>query len=323
MSTPTSSPATRPTLYLLILLAALVGAYGFKLRTQGVFACPGSGYTAGNYLGYCNAPNFGEYDHGAFWYGLEPEALRAAARAEVLFLGNSRMEFGFSSAATDQWFTGQGIRHYLLGFTFLENATFAAPLLEKIKPGAKVYVINVDQFFTETRTLPGTELTSGADVKDRYRDKRGWQQVQRQVCTHVPKLCGNKVSFYRNRTNGHWQMAGYAPGGPRVVADDPPSDQDEWAADAALAQAFIAKLPVPKECVLLTLVPSPTTRSAEARAIATAVGLPLSIPEVSGLQTVDDTHLNTASAERWSAAFLDLAGPRIRHCLDNRPDSAH
>jgi hypothetical protein len=317
MSTLTRPAAVRPAIYLLILVAALTAAYVFKLRTGGIFACPGAGYTSSNYLGYCNAPTFGEYDHGALWFGLEPEASSAAARADVLFIGNSRMEFGFSAAATDRWFAAQGARHYLLGFTFLENATFAAPLLERIKPRALVYVINVDGFFTTEKTLPGAELTSGADVRQRFSEKRAWQRVHRPLCTRLPRLCGNRVAFFRERDNGHWQMEGFAPGGPLAMADEPPTDQTQWDQDAALARAFIAKLPVAPGCVLLTVVPSPTTRRAEAQAIATAVGLPLLSPAVPGLQTVDDTHMSRASAERWSAAFLELAGPRIRQCLGN------
>ena len=323
MSTSTQPAALRPGFYLLILVMALVGAYAFKLRTQGVFACPGAGYTSDNYLGYCNASAFGEYDHGAFWFGLEPAAQSAAARADVLFIGNSRMQFGFSAPATERWFAALGVRHYLLGFTFLENATFSAPLLEKLKPRARVYVINVDQFFTAEKTLPGTELTNADDtVRERYAEKRTWQNVHRALCGRVPKLCGNKIAFFRDRENGHWQMAGFVSGGPLPVADAPSGTPEEWNRDAALARAFVARLPVAKGCVLLTLVPSPTTRRAEAQAIAAALGLPLLSPEVPGLQTVDDTHLSSASAQRWSAAFLDLAGAQIRQCLGDGPAAA-
>ena len=34
--------------------------------------------------------SYGDYDHGAIWFGLEPAADAAAANAQVLFLGNSR-----------------------------------------------------------------------------------------------------------------------------------------------------------------------------------------------------------------------------------------
>lgn len=307
--------AVRPTLYVSILVAALVGAYAFKLRTQGIFACPASGYSAAGYLGYCNATAYGEYDHGAFWYGLEPAAAGDAAAADVLFIGNSRMEFGFSADATERWFTGRGVRHYLMGFTFLENETFTAPLLAQMKPRARVYVIDVDQFFTDEETRPGAELLHGAESRERVAEKRRWQRVHAPLCGRLPHLCGNHIAFYRLPHNGHWLARGSTPEEPETVADEAPSDQARWQHYADMARRFVSALPVPRDCVVLTIVPSPTTRRAEAGAIAAALDLPLVAPRVEGLRTFDDTHLDASSAERWSAAFLDAAGPRIGQCL--------
>jgi hypothetical protein len=291
---------------------------------QGIFACPVLGSAANAYLGYCNAVGYGDYDHGAFWFNLEPEAIRSAQGADVLFLGNSRMEFGFSAAATSKWFENLGLRHYLMGFTFVENATFATPLLAKLQPQARVYVINVDQFFTTTETKAGVGLIHASDGRDRYTDKRAWQRVQRPLCTAVPKLCGNSIAFFRYREDGHWQVRGVAPEKPDMVADAPLSDQnqDQWQNDADIARQFISQLPVDHSCVLLTIVPSPTTRRAEAEAIATSVGLPLIAPKVEHLTTFDDTHLDASSAERWSSAFLEAAGPRIRECTSRGAGAA-
>jgi hypothetical protein len=285
------------------------------LRTHGIFACPAQGYAADSYLGYCNAGGYGEYDHGAFWFGLEPEAQQAARAADVLFLGNSRMQFGFSSSVTEQWFRALGLRHYLMGFTFQENATFTTPLLARLKPSARVYVIDVDEFFTETETVPGSSLLEGIHTLGHYLERQRWQAVQRPLCGAVPALCGRRIAFFRRRDNGHWQAEGEALEQPETIADAPPADQDQWHRDGDIARAFIARLPVEPRCVVLTVVPSPTTRRAEAQAIADAVGLPLIAPKIEGLKTFDDTHLDGGSAERWSSAFLDAAGADIRHCL--------
>ena len=139
----------RPILYSAIVIASLPATYIYKLRTEGIFACTAAGYPVDGYLGYCGASAYGDYDHGALWFNLEPEATRAAANADVLFLGNSRMQFGLSTAATDNWFAAEGAQHYLLGFSHLENETFTRPLLAKLRPRARVYVINVDRFFDD------------------------------------------------------------------------------------------------------------------------------------------------------------------------------
>lgn len=123
-----------PALYVLIILAVMAAAFLYSLRWNGIFACPANAYDGGSYLGYCQASAYGDYDHGAFWFALEPKAREAVASADVLFLGNSRMQFGFSSPALGRWFTANGFRYYLLGFSHSENVTFIGPLLQRLQP---------------------------------------------------------------------------------------------------------------------------------------------------------------------------------------------
>jgi hypothetical protein len=306
-----------PLVYSALLIAALMGGYAFKLRTQGIFACSPAGYYAPlSYLGYCDAKAYGDYDHGAFWYGLEPEALHRAADAQVLFLGSSRMQFAFSSQATDRWFDATAATHYLMGFTSTENATFASPLLAKLHSRAKVYVINVDRFFTDQETEPGADLLHERnEAQRRYRQKRLWQQMHRKLCTRIAALCGKSFAYYRNPITGHWKVRGNAKRDQSPTADAPTENPLFWQDNGRRAQQFIASLPVQPSCVLLTIVPYPGTRHAEAKAIAAAAGADLIDPPLDGLRTFDGSHLDHDSAERFSTAFYEMAGARIRHCL--------
>ncbi len=65
----------------------------------------------------------------------------------------------------------------------------------------------------------------------------------------------------------------------------------------------------------LTMVPTVNTRIGTARAIAQGLGRDLIAPELEGLNTFDESHLDQESAQRWSAAFLSAAGPEIQKCL--------
>lgn len=311
-------PVIHPALYGAILVLCMVGTYVYKLRAHGIFACTAQGYYASTsaYLGYCNATAYGDYDHGAFWFGLEPAAQRGAIDADVLFLGSSRMEFGFSTQTTDQWFAAPAVPHYLMGFTHTENVSFVGPLLARLKPHARVYVINVDQFFYDTETGPASEILHDGDVGRRYSEKKLWQRLHRSLCTKLRRICGNDFTYYRSREHGHWKTFGANKVDAAPVSDGPISDQDQWQHYAAVAEQFISKLPVDRACVVLTVVPYPSTQIAEDRAIADAVGIELVNPQLEGLHTFDGSHLDLQSAERWSKAFFDVAGPRIRHCLD-------
>ena len=89
----------RPTVYILILLCACVFSCLYKLRADNIFSCQASGYTADTYLAYCDAPGYGDYDHGAFWFGLEPSAEISAKSAEIThFDPNFRMPWDSAKA---------------------------------------------------------------------------------------------------------------------------------------------------------------------------------------------------------------------------------
>lgn len=313
--------SARPGLYILILVCSVLGAFTYKTRGEGVFACPGSGYGPNHYLAHCETTGYADYDHGAFWFGLEPDARRHAANADVVFLGSSRMQFAFSTAATNSWFASIGIPYYLLGFTYTENVQFAAPLLSELKPRARVYVINVDRFFDDTReTPPAKQILRENDARTRYQDKKFWQSWHKTVCTTAPAVCGTRPAFFRSRENGAWELEGSIDewnAATKATADGPASDAERWDHFAALGQKFLSKLPVARSCVLLTIAPYDATKRAEAQAIADALGLELVAPQLKGVRTFDGSHLDRQSAERWSQAFFDAAGPRIRKCLDN------
>ena len=44
------------------------------------------------------------------------------------------------------------------------------------------------------------------------------------------------------------------------------------------------------------------------------------LPELDGLATFDRSHLNEASAERWSAAVLGKIGPVLDRCIGRAAD---
>jgi hypothetical protein len=311
----------RPSLYILILLLALAGSLTVKLRARGVFACPAS-YGATSYLSDCNAAAYGDYDHGAFWFGLEPEASLAVADAKVLFLGNSRVQFALSTPSTAQWFADAGISFYLLGLSHSETVTYFAPLLPKIGPRAHVFVVNVDRFFDDRISPPTAQILQGRDIGARYREKQSWQTLHKPLCSALAFICGNEMAVYRARGDGTWRTSGTLPAAGRAVSEGEPSNVERWPEYVSLAKKFMAQLDTQPQCVLLTLVPTVQTKRAEAQAIADALGLPLIAPRIDDLKTFDGSHLDPASANRWSAAFLEIAGSRIRECAAKRAVSA-
>jgi hypothetical protein len=310
--------AYRLTLYICVLLAASVGAYGYWVRTHTIFACQASGYSAERYLAYCNGANYAEYEHGAFYFNLEPFVQDSVRNADVLFLGNSRLQVAFSTVPTAQWFSTNSARYYLLGFSYFENALFEGKLLSRIHhPRAKVYIINLDDFFDNSETIPVHMILHDPKARDKYESKRFWQNIHERVCGTFVALCGHQFSTFRSRVTGAYQWEG-ASGKMVPVSYDPVVDQNAAGNRIAVAIDFLSRFTEGK-CVILTIVPYVGTKIRTAEAIARGVGLKLVTPGiVQGLHTFDGTHLDQPSARRWSQAFFQVAGPKIRSCLANR-----
>ncbi len=314
----TGRPLTRarPVLYLALLIVAVLLAYARELRLESIYACPADGYSADRYLAYCQANRYGDYEHGAFWFGLEPAAGRALSASQVVFLGNSRVQWGFSSAPTAGWFSGASASYYLLGFSYYETYQFEQGLLDRYAPRPRAYVINVDAFFQSPPSLPARYvMDGGADAWFNYQSKRLLQVTHRALCARWRRLCGDSFAAYRSRSTGAWSFDRTPPPNKPVSNDPAAADPGRVRRELAIARSFLGRLPVSEECVLLTLVPTVKTERANAQALAAALGMPLIAPEPTGLTTFDGSHLEPASAARWSEAFFAAAGARLHHCL--------
>ena len=306
--------AARSGLYILLLLAVALGAGAYGLRKYGIFSCQASGYGSDGYLGYCGATSYGDYDHGAIWFGLEPAASASAANARVLFLGNSGTVFALSSKATADWFSSLSESYYLLGFSHFENYTFEAPLLRKLRPRAKVYVINIDSFFERSETGPGKTVMRDESARTRYEEKRKWQRIHKAVCTTFEAICGHDEAIFRSRSTGSWFLTDNRFTSAAVSYDEN-IDQNMLGSYTAIGKDFLPSLSADQACIILTIVPTVKTGIGTAKAIASALGLNLVAPRLAGLVTFDHVHLDPESAQRWSTAFLDGAGPQIGKCL--------
>jgi hypothetical protein len=307
--------ADGPAGYVAVLLVAVIGAVAYSIRADSVFACQANGYGPGQYLAYCNVDGYGEYDHGAFWFGLEPETHEAARRADVVFLGNSRLQFAFSAPSTSDWFASRSASYYLLGFSENERYRFEEQLVNRIGARARAYVVNVDRFFEESVSPSARQLMDDDSAKGRIERKRVWQRLHAPACTAAPALCGREYAIFRSRETGAWTRAGRLRASKKPTSENSQLEDVRVERERAIASTFLARLGVPRECVILTVVPTVNGQRAHAAALAAALGHDLVSPTLDGLATFDGSHLDDRSADRWGAAFFEAAGPRIASCV--------
>jgi hypothetical protein len=309
--------AKQPTIYICFILAAALLSCAYAFRTHTLFACQADGYSTDRYIAYCNGENYGEYEHGAFYFDLEPSAQYFSRDADVLFLGNSRLQVALSTAATANWFSAAEARYYLMGFAYFENMNFTEKLLSRIRPRARVYVINIDDFFDRSETPPVKTILHDPEARRRYEVKRLWQLVHEPICKPFARLCGDKFVIFRSRETGaYYEEGGAAERKITPVSYDQVVNQKVVSDNATAAIDFVSLFAQGK-CVILTMVPFVGTKIANANAIATRLGMKLVTPgPLQGLQTFDGYHLDRPSAERWSQAFFQIAGSSIRSCLE-------
>jgi hypothetical protein len=308
--------ASQPAIYICVILVATLVAYAYELRTHTIFSCQADGYKTDRYLAYCNGANYADYEHGAFYFDLEPSAQSFSRNADVLFLGNSRLQVAFSTIATADWFSATSARYYLLGFSYFENVIFAEKLLRRIRPRARVYVINVDDFFDRSETIPVKAILHDPEARHRYEVKRLWQRVHEPICKTFAVLCGDKFVIFRSLETGAYYTEGTAEQKITPVSYNQVISQNVVDSNTAAAIDFLSHFAQGK-CVILTMVPFVGTKIGNANAIAAGLGMKLVTPGIpEGLHTYDGYHLDQPSAQRWSQAFFQVAGSEIRSCLE-------
>jgi len=310
--------ALRLASYVCVLVVASIGTYAYWVRADTIFACQANGYGPDWYLAYCNGANYGDYEHGAFQFNLEPSVENSVKDADVLFLGDSRLQIALSTPATQHWFAAHSTSYYLMGFSYYENAFFEGELLRRIHPHAAVYIINVNDFFVRSETIPVHLILHDPRAREKYEAKRFWQPLHEWACKRFAWICGHQFVIFRSRTTGTYRTEGAVRPKEVPVSYDRAVSQEVVDNRVPTATHFLSDFTRGK-CVILTIVPYVGTQLGTAKAIARRLGLPLVTPGIlPGLHTFDGYHLDQPSARRWSRAFFKVAGPLIQSCQANR-----
>ena len=286
------------------------------------FACRTQPHGPDDFLAYCRSPRYGDYEHGALYYGLEPKARESIRAAQVLFLGSSRLQAAFAANATREYFRARGIRYFVMGFGYGDVSPFEQPVMERSGASPKVIVINTDPFFVEPNRLsePAKEaIEGGSKYLWRLTQKMAFQRVHRIICRAVPLCPESEPSIFRSATDGQWNWIG-----PYTEEREVPIDQElkeripqfEIERAKTIGEIFLNRIGLDRRCVVFTGIPSNGLDLTEvAEVLATALHTRFLAPKIEGLATVDGGHFNSRSAELWSAAFVEALTPIVNECL--------
>ena len=312
-------------------VAAALAGWSFSLldRAANVMGCRQLADRADAFLAYCEAPQFGDFEHGAYYYGLVPKAVEQLRQADLLILGGSRVQFAFSTDAIRRRFHEQSIRFYTLGFGYGEAYEFPLTLIKNENLAPKALIIDAGQFFIHHLSLPGYNVSD--ERRHFWRRFLAWYDYQfKMVFTEMqPGFCAlmgaacmeNYGAIYRSVADGTWiwRNVFQAPDTPaRPIDGSSPQyyPTDQVADGQSCASELFKAAHVAHDCVILTAVPN-SISDAEAYAIemGRVLDVRVIVPHLEGLATIDGAHMTATSAERWSEAFLKKLGPDIQRCV--------
>gem|GEM_PF-5001332 len=232
-----------------LILFALSGAVIFMWARTDLFpwigACSGAGYSDDHYLAYCESGRYGDYEHGALLYEMEAAAIEPIKRAEVLFLGNSRTQYTFSSPPVIEAMNATGRPWYVMGFGFGAKSEMPQAMIERLGLTPRMLVINADPFFNDTPSGISQKIIAGGDdIVTEYQKKQWLQGLHQRLCADwgdsvlAPLLCGSSPTLFRARSDGTWNVEHYRPDRHIAVTY---SDHlmDELSDTVAAAESFI------------------------------------------------------------------------------------
>jgi hypothetical protein len=305
--------------YLVTLLLAFVVAWPVAGIVRGIYRtvpCRLDLYTQTNYLASCEDFGFGDLEHQAFYHGLY-QTDRRLREADVIFLGDSRVQYAFSRDNVASFFADNRAKFFVAAFGYTEGWLFPTAVLERHNVRPAVLVVNVAPFFN--LTLDGIEFggTSGPAKYvlehpiNSYFDALMMEAAVRFFAAICP-TCGWKPVTMRREATGQWDWHSFDPGigtGQWEVQERTTITDDglrRWG-DAAEPQARKLLAAASARCVVFTQVPhnGPIGNGAFARELGARLDIKVILPKVDGLRTLDPYwHLDQASSVKWSDAFL-------------------
>ena len=283
--------------------------------------CRTGEYSADKFLAYCRKPTFGDYEHGAIYYGLDSKMIEHLRQADVVMVGDSEMLMAFSEDNVDRFFRERGIKYFLLGFGYGESSDFALALFKKFQLNPRLVIIDTDPFFRRYLSEPAKEVMSNSELSlVKYQAKQISQAYYLRFCSYFPSACEQiHQSIYRSVSTGrwYWHYTHAAPDLTKPFGRDIPAPDPALMVDGALVgKDFFSEIPLNRHCVILTGVPTPEYDTAPvANILAEKLGTAVVNVSVDNLATIDRGHLNAISAKRWSTVFLSQIEGYLANCV--------
>lgn len=288
--------------------AAAVGA-------QVAAALPAQADPDDYYLAYSKG---GHVDHHVLYHGSDARSVDRLRSADVLFVGNSRLLFAFTSRDLRRFFAPRGLEYFMLAFGHREHDAFPRAIIRRFDLRPRLVIVNADEFFLGAQSAWADRVMDDTwfDAQKLWFEAEATHWARRHVHAWLPYLPDvwrneRELVAYRSRDDGTWLVASGFSG---IGASFRPGSSERVELTEQKrrnARSFKAEIEARGGRLVLCLVPSPRADRGVAEALAREIGVPLVAPEPPGLRTFDGSHLMPESASAFAAAFFAELQPLL------------
>ncbi len=251
------------------------------------------------------------------------DSMTNARLADIIFVGDSRMQMGLRAEFLMPKAEQIGVRLFSLAFGHVEKAKFGLALIRKFNLKPKVVVVGGGPFVFQDSYSKVAEkaigMTRWGAIKHWF-EAAGWWNIKRRLHSVLPKIeffngrLHARYVHYRSSRTGWWKTVLEANGKGKIGFMPEKKSYDRY---LPMALEFKQEMDRIGALLVLTIVPYRNTQVGHLPYLSKKLGVPLVVPPFDNLRLSDGSHLNRVSASRFSDTFWDkfIAMPQVKEKL--------
>jgi len=262
-----------------------------------------------------------ELSHLVLYHGIG-SSIEHARDADILIIGNSRAQLGFSEKVLVREAAALGLRVFNLSVGHAESAEFARLLIARHDLRPRMVIANGGDFFYGRRLSDWARevvaMSRWQALKAYFEYCAGWE-LERRLHSRVPHLdyfqnWRYPWIHYRSRETGWWRNTREPESRYPIRAGE---DAERYPHRLPVARTLQRELAERGALLVATIVPYRLVTTGHLPYFYRELGIPFALPAFDGLETADGSHLSPASARRATRELWRdlLAYPEVRQQL--------
>jgi hypothetical protein len=296
-------------LMLTVLGYALEEKWGLKLLSRSA-ENPPSNVPSDSWMGAYLPCSREALDYYYFYYDLGP-FIENARKANILFIGNSRIQHAFPADVLAAYRQKTGKKPFNMGFGNIESMPFPLNLLRKYDLKPPIVVVNGDGFFNHA---PSPWVKEVERIGKTRAQMKLWEceisfSIGQKLNRVYPSFMAGRHDSYvlRNVIYGSWFTGNWEPDQKIAVVPNKPKEA-EFGDATKIAEDFKREVESKGSKLILTWIPTniPINGRDQIQELARKMGVRFISPELANLTLLEGNHLSPESAKRFSAAFFEM-----------------